>query len=154
MKAFLRYWLPVLFWLGFIFVGSTDLMSAEQTSRMIGPLMRWLKPDVSAEAIAEVQFVIRKLGHLAEYAILAMLLWRAVYCRVNMKTKMSILFIAVWLACGMFAASDEFHQSFVASRTATSKDVLIDICGALVGLLACLILARRKSAQTFASFGK
>ena len=76
LKPFLKYWLPVLIWLGFIFLGSTDLMSAEHTSRFIAPFLRWLRPDISAEAIAHVQFFVRKCAHVTEYAVLAMLLWR------------------------------------------------------------------------------
>src|SRR4030081_2707248 len=91
MKSFLRYWLPVVAWLGVIFVGSTDVMSTEQTSRIIVPFLRWLKPDISVEAIGLVQFSVRKAAHLAEYAILAMLLWRAVIRGANFKVKMSIL---------------------------------------------------------------
>src|SRR5437867_2441017 len=120
MQRFLKYWLPALIWLALIFVGSTDLLSAEQTSRFLVPFLRWLRPDISNEALAQIHFVVRKLGHILEYAILAMLLWRAVYSGTNLRAKMSFLFVAVWLTCGIFAASDEFHQTFVALRPATS----------------------------------
>ena len=60
---------------------------------------------------------------------------------------MSILFLIAALACAIFAASDEFHQSFVPSRTSSPTDVMIDVCGALVGLAICLMFtARRKRA--------
>ena len=42
-----------------------------------------------------------------------------------------------------FAATDEFHQSFFPSRTATAHDVMIDIIGAIVGLLICWMFVRR-----------
>ena len=145
MQRFLKYWLPVFIWLGVMFVGSTGLLSAEQTSRFFVPFLRWLKPDISAEALAQIHFVVRKLGHISEYAILAMLLWRAVRSATNLRMKKSIVFVAVWLTCGIFAASDEFHQTFVASRTATSSDVAIDLCGAFIGLIISSIFARRRS---------
>ena len=144
MKFFLKYWLPVLIWLGVIFVGSTDLMSAEHTSRIIGPLLHWFKPDISAEAIARVQFYVRKAAHVTEYAILAMLVWRALRGGTRSQMKMSILFLIAWVACAIFASSDEFHQSFVPSRTASPIDVMIDICGALIGLGICVAVASRK----------
>jgi len=147
MRSFLKYWLPVLIWLCLIFIGSTDLMSTEQTSRIIRPLLRWLKPDISMETIAQVQFIVRKCAHLTEYAILALLLWRALRRGTSLKARTSILFIVVWLACAVFAASDEFHQSFVPSRTATLGDVLIDIWGALVGLAICWAFAARRSKE-------
>ena len=144
MKSFLKYWLPVLIWLGLIFIGSTDVMSAEHTSRIIGPILHWFKPDVSAEIIARVQFFVRKAGHLCEYAILATLLWRALRRAAHRERRMSILFVGAWLVCAIFAASDEFHQSFVPSRTASPNDVMIDALGALIGLTICVAVARRK----------
>jgi VanZ family protein len=144
MKSFLKYWLPVLIWLGLIFIGSTDLMSAEHTSRIIAPILRWFNPDISAETIARVQFFVRKSGHVSEYAILAILLWRALQLGAGWQTKMSILFLTAWIVCAFFAATDEFHQSFVASRTASSTDVMIDAAGALIGLTICVAVGWRK----------
>jgi VanZ family protein len=144
MRAFLKYWLPVVIWLGVIFAGSTDVLSAEHTSRFLVPFLRWLDPHISLVAINSIQSVIRKLGHLIEYAILAALFWRALRDEGNLRTKMSLLFIAVWFVCGIFAVSDEFHQSFVPSRTASPHDVLIDICGALIGIVLCLMFSRRR----------
>ncbi len=145
MKSFLKYWLPVLIWLGFIFVGSTEALSAEQTSRFLVPFLRWLDPHISDTTIATIHFVVRKLGHITEYGVLAMLLWRGL--RRGTHLKMSILFLLAWLAAGIFAATDEFHQSFVPSRTASSIDVVIDICGALVGLAICWALSMRRKPQ-------
>jgi len=145
MRFFLKYWLPLLIWLCVIFVGSTDLMSAEQTSRFLVPFLRWLKPDISTGALAQVHFFGRKLGHISEYAILAILLWRALRSGTNLRIKMSLLFVAVWLACGIFAAGDEFHQSFVPSRTASLLDVMIDLSGAFIGLAICFGFVRRRA---------
>jgi VanZ family protein len=144
MKFFLRYWLPLFIWMLLIFIGSTNLLSAEQTSRIIGPLLRWLQPDISAEAIAHMQFFVRKGGHVTEYAILAVLFWRALRATLRSTPPLRIG-ASVALVCALFAASDEFHQSFIATRTASETDVLIDICGALIGLLICAAFTRRPS---------
>ena len=148
MKAgrFVRYWMPAIVWMAIIFLGSTDMLSAEHTSRFLVPFLRWLDPQISLATLNAVQAGIRKLGHLIEYAILAILLWRALRSGTRWQMKMSILFVAVWGACAIFAAGDEFHQSFVPSRTPSPVDVMIDICGALVGLAICLMFARRKHA--------
>jgi VanZ family protein len=140
---FAKYWMPIFIWLALIYVGSTDLMSAEHTSRFLGPFLRWLKPDITADAIAKVQFFVRQLAHLTEYAILATLLWRAVYRGTNLKMKASTLFVTVWLVSTLIAASDEFHQSLVASRTASAGDVRIDMIGAIVGLMICRSFTHR-----------
>ena len=148
MKSFLKYWLPVLIWLGLIFVGSTDALSAEQTSRFLVPFLRWFDPQISGATIAAIQLMIRKLGHITEYAILAMLLWRGLRRGTRLQAKMSILFSLAWLAAAIFAVTDEFHQSFAPSRTASPNDVIIDICGAVVGLVICMVFAARANRKS------
>ena len=136
--------MPAMLWMALIFVGSTDVLSAEHTSRFLVPFLQWLDPQISVVALAKIQLAVRKLGHLAEYAILAMLIWRAFRGGTAWTARLSILFVAGLGACALFAASDEFHQSFVASRTSSVHDVMIDICGALVGLTICVAFAQRK----------
>jgi VanZ family protein len=147
MKSFLKYWLPVLAWLGLIFAGSTDVLSSEQTSRFLVPFLRWFDPQISPATIAAIHLALRKFGHLLEYGILSMLLWRALHPGPNLRVRMSILAMVVCFVCAIVAATDEFHQSFVRSRTASPNDVLIDICGAAVGLAIFSVLTRRKSTQ-------
>lgn len=141
MKSFFKYWFPLLFWMLLIFIGSTDVLSAEHTSRFLVPFLRWLDPQISWPALNSIQIIIRKLGHLTEYAILAILLWRAL-ATTNLKS--STLFAICLAGCAVFAASDEFHQSFVPSRTSSLHDVMIDTCGAFSGLLICIALTSRK----------
>ena len=145
MKRFLKYWLPLLIWLGVIFLGSTDLMSAEHTSRFIVPFLRWLKPDISPETLLSVHFVVRKFVHLGEYAVLALLLFRAVVCVANLTWSLWLLGVSIWIVCVVFATTDEFHQSFVRSRTASVRDLMIDSVGAILGLLSGAVFAARRS---------
>ena len=148
MRSFLKYWLPPLIWLGVIFVGSTDLMSAEHTSRFIVPILLWLKPGMPPETIWITLVVMRKCAHVSEYAVLALLFWHALRSGSAISGKISILFGAVLLGCAVFAASDEFHQSFVKSRTPSVRDVLLDIAGALLGLLIGVSFAHRHPKKT------
>src|SRR6266496_4787282 len=141
MRAFLKYWLPVFIWLGVIFAGSTDIFSAEQTSRYLVPFLRWLNPQISISTITAIHLALRKLGHLIEYAVLAAFLWRALRNGTSMRAKMSTLFAGVWVVCAIFAATDEFHQSFIALRSASLLDVMIDTSGAVVGLAICVLFA-------------
>lgn len=134
VKLFLRYWLPLLVWMALIFVGSTDLMSVEHTSRIIVPFLHWLRPTVSPQTVAQVQFLVRKAAHVSEYAVLAALLYRALANTILMGRALLSAAI-VLLVCGFYAITDEFHQSFVPSRTASARDVVIDSVGALAGLL-------------------
>jgi VanZ family protein len=146
LPRFVRYWMPAIIWMALIFLGSTDMLSAEHTSRFLVPFFRWLDPQISLATLNAIQVGVRKLGHLTEYAILAMLLWRALRSGTRWQMKMSILLLVAALVCAIFAASDEFHQSFVPSRTSSPRDVMIDICGAFLGLAVCWMFARRKSA--------
>jgi len=147
MKSFLKYWLPVLFWLGLIFLGSTDVLSAEHTSRFLVPFLRWLDPHISWNTLNSVQLLIRKLGHLTEYAILASLLWRALRMGFVWKSSIASPFWSALIGCAIFAASDEFHQSFVPSRTSSLYDVMIDFWGAVISLAICVALASRKAVK-------
>jgi VanZ family protein len=131
-----NYWLPVFAWMLLIFTASTDLMSSQRTSRFIGPFLRWINPNISNETVRRVQFAVRKAGHVTEYAILAMILWRAI--RRPMKNdprpwswREAGLALAI---AGAYAATDELHQYFVASRYATIGDVIIDTLGAAAGI--------------------
>ena len=120
--------------MAFIFMGSTDLMSAEHTSRYLTPLLLWLKPDISLDTIAQIHFLVRKIAHLTEYAILAILLMRALCERATSLWRGAavVLIVAV-----LFALADEYHQSFVASRTSSLGDAAIDSAGVLLGIFIC-----------------
>ena len=143
MRQLGKLWLPVLAWMIFIFIGSTDLLSASHTSRFIGPFLRFFAPDVTDATIGSVQLVVRKCGHFTEYAILAALLCRAFRSHALRATAVAFFIAAV------NAALDEFHQSFVASRTGSWWDVAIDCLGAFLG--SCLwrrFRNRRQRART------
>ncbi|HWM25142.1 MAG TPA: VanZ family protein [Chthoniobacterales bacterium] len=145
MRSFAKFWVPVIAWVLLIFVMSGDLMSAEHTSRFFVPFLRWIAPGISAESIASLQFAVRKAAHLAEYAILALLLCRALFHGTNLKWSLSIVCLCAEIACVLVAAGDEFRQSFVASRGASPWDVMIDGAGAILGLLVYVRFARGKS---------
>lgn len=139
---FIKYWLPLLAWMAFIFIGSTDLLSAEHTSRVIGPFLRWFAPNVSDAMIASIQLVVRKCAHVTEYAILGALLYRA-FCQ---SARLSFAPAAsAFVISALYAALDEFHQSSVASRTASAWDVAIDCAGALLSITLLRFVANRKS---------
>ena len=129
---FIKKWLPVLLWAAVIFFFSTEHFSAPQSSRILGPLLQWLFPDIAPEQVSSIQFALRKFGHWLEYFILAALLYRALVDESRGKHSVrpaarTMAFVLVW------AATDEFHQSWVPSRTASIVDVMIDGFGGLFG---------------------
>ncbi len=144
----LRRWLPVLFWAGLIFWGSTDALSVPHTSRFLRPFLLWIDPGMSPEAVASVQIAIRKAGHMCEYAVLAVLVWRASNGPDlgRVRPWPARLAWTTWGLAVAYAASDEFHQSFVPSREGSVRDVAIDTAGAAfaVGTIWCVGQIRRR----------
>jgi VanZ family protein len=142
LQAFLKYWLPPFAWMALIFSASSDTSSFEHSSRIIAPLLRWLFPHLSEDTVHLIVLLARKGAHLTEYTVLALLLWRALRKPVKndsrpwnwREARLALLMVA------FYAASDEFHQLFVATRDATVRDVLIDTVGGAAGLLALWFL--------------
>jgi VanZ family protein len=140
-KWFLKYWFPVILWLGVTFLMSTGTFSASNTSRIIEPLMRFFFPHISEGQLQHVHFLIRKMAHLTEYFVLGLLLFRA-FRRGSADAKTWRWAFSSLVAAALFAGVDEFHQSFVSSRTASFIDVGIDTLG---GFLAqCVVLVRSR----------
>jgi VanZ family protein len=120
-------------------------MSAEHTSRFILPILYWLKPGISPQTILLILTVVRKCAHVTEFAILAVLLFRAVISTSGITWSVWMLSVCVWIGCLFVAITDEFHQSFVRSRTPSVRDVLLDSAGAIFGLLIAAGFSQRHS---------
>lgn len=89
--------------------------------------------ELTNEPVAN--FISRKAAHLFEYAALGFLIYRALgYKRAGW----------VLLLCFITALSDEFHQSLVPNRTAKVSDLLFDVAGVSLGLLAYDLIEKRK----------
>ena len=146
MRLFVTKWMPVVAWMLLIFWGSSDVLSAEHTSRFLIPFLLWLDPSISYQTIGAIHLILRKVGHFSEYAILAALLWRALRGTFTSLPR-RLISGAVFLVAAGFALSDEFHQSFVPSRTATLHDVFIDCIGALTTVLICAVWSRARVAS-------
>jgi len=144
LRTFCKYWLPVVAWMALIFTASSDRDSYEHSSRLIAPLLRWLFPHLPADTVDRIVFIARKCAHLAEYSVFALLLWRALHKPVkkvfrpwNWREAGLVL-----LLVALYAASDEFHQVFVPTRTPRVHDVVIDTLGGVIGLFALWMIGR------------
>lgn len=139
VRAFLKYWLPVLIWMALIFVGSSDSGSGPRSSRFIGPVVRWLVPAISEPALERVVAVVRKAAHVTEYAMLAALLWRARHGvardrdRAGPNWNIAHARFAL-IGSALYAMTDEIHQAFVPNRGPSLGDVFLDTAGAAFGL--------------------
>ena len=125
---------PLIIWVALIFFASSNEFSADNTSRIIGPLLVWLFPNISEESLRLAHFLVRKAAHLTEYAILGWLAARAFTGSSREFLRQRWLLVAVLLIV-LCALLDEYHQSFVLSRTGSLYDSGIDIVGGLTGLI-------------------
>lgn len=133
-ERFLRYTVPAILWTAVIFAASSDLFSAQHTGGVLQSIAMAVFGHPLSDLTYELtQFVIRKLAHLTEYGILAALWFRAARADERGWTPRWSM-IAVLIAICV-ASADEFHQSFVPSRTASPLDVVIDTCGAVIAQL-------------------
>lgn len=99
-------WLPVLLWMGLIFFLSSQ-------------------PHLFRYPHHLIDLLLSKAAHFFEYAVLAILLHRAVGDEGGWR---------VFLIGGLYALSDEFHQSFVPGRNVELSDLAFDILGVALGL--------------------
>ena len=130
-------WALCIGWMAFIFLMSA--MPGDVSGAQSGTVVRILlavhdailgPSEMSAQAISVLETLVRKAAHMAEYAVLALLFCHAL--RVSGARHPACLALAMSLA---YAATDEFHQSFVGGRGPSSVDVMIDTTGAALALM-------------------
>lgn len=148
----LKVWLPSAIWLAVIVVESTNLGSAEHTSRILYPLFHFLF-GIDPARSAEWNAVLRKIGHFVGYFTLSALLfrsWRATFPRLSTRWCLQWATVA-FLSASLVATLDEWHQSYLKSRTGTLNDVLLDSGAALfaqIMLFAVLYLLKIEKRRT------
>jgi len=132
--------------MGLIFYASSGAGSAQNTSRIIGPLLRWLLGTIADETVWTIQFYLRKSGHAVGYAILAILCWRALVQPVRWTREVWERRRAwqAWGIASVYALTDELHQSFIPSRQGSVMDVVLDSFGAALGLVVVWVICRRR----------
>jgi VanZ family protein len=128
MSRWIYSWWPVLVWAAVIFSMSTDTFSSDHTASIIEPVLRWLLPSLTAEQFDTIHHYFRKSAHFTEYFIFCLLIYRSVRGeRIGWRWTWGLF--ALGVAAG-YSVLDEIHQAFVASRTASPYDSLLDSIGA------------------------
>lgn len=130
----LSRYLPLVLWLGVIYLASSSQMSASQTSRFVAPIARFFYTDISLETLRVVHVAVRKTSHFVEYAVLALIAARAFLGSRRQLLNRYWFFcaLALVIVCSLL---DEYHQSLVSSRTGTIYDSLLDITGGIITLI-------------------
>ena len=96
-----------------------------------------LSDEQMKQYVQKIHFYVRKLGHITEYFILAVTVAFPLYVY---GIRGFALVIVAGLFCVGFAAFDEYHQSFVAGRGPSARDVAIDSIGIFTGIFLVRIV--------------
>lgn len=99
-----------------------------ETSRFVGPILKFLFPNISEETLAVCHAFIRKTAHFTEYALLAFFAVRAL-ARSSVASLRNLRYLLPLILVALVASMDEFNQSFESSRTGSGWDVLLDVSG-------------------------
>jgi len=143
MKKFLRYWPPALLWMGFIFPLTNRSLGSPKAWQVYYTMMVKLIPGASYQELSIGYIALRKTWHFIEYAILALLIYRALRAgREPRWQKPKVLWAG--LAAFVFGFLDEFLQSFVPGRRGSPFDWAVDTAGILTGLALLFLWARRR----------
>lgn len=108
LSHLLYYWLPPVTWMLVIFFMSS-------------------RPHFGITNSFLYDFIIFKLLHMIEYALLYFLLFRALHKTKGISQKKQFLY--AFLIAFVYAVSDEVHQLFVPTREGRFRDIIIDTSG-------------------------
>jgi VanZ family protein len=160
--SFLRAWWPALVWIGLIGMESTDKLSSDNTGAVLYKILSHIFSHVNLYNVMVLNFILRKSGHVIGYGILSLLLlrgWRRTLVRaratLGRATVGLVTFgrtaLLAWLGTAFVASMDEWHQSYIPSRTGTWHDVALDSTAALIFLLAAFFWMRIRTAPEHAT---
>ncbi|MDO5703033.1 MAG: VanZ family protein, partial [Lachnospiraceae bacterium] len=143
MKTFRRFFwfVPTLIWMVVIFqLSSQDALettglSYKVTETVADVLHKTVLKDRSYEELVETLHpYVRKAAHMAEYAILYMLLFLSFFFSMLATRSASVSIVIAFI----YACTDEFHQTRVSGRAGSFMDVCVDMTGVLMAV--CVIL--------------
>jgi VanZ family protein len=140
----LKAWIAAILWLIIIAIESTAMLSAHNTGRILYPILHFLF-GLDRMHFGYWHFYIRKSGHVVGYGTLSILLFRA--WRVTLPVRANVKWTFRWaniaiLGTALVASLDEWHQSFIPSRTGTVRDVLLDTCAGIAAQVLVLLWIR------------
>ncbi|MCR1961515.1 VanZ family protein [Thomasclavelia cocleata] len=133
----LKYFIPAIIWMIFIFIMShtNGNESSNQSNFIVKIVLEFI--NINHETLS---FMIRKIAHMSEYAILLLFIYYGLYKTITYKYQLLISLLITFI----YACSDEFHQLFIPGRSGQFMDVLIDTSGALIMLLIIYLWQKRK----------
>lgn len=144
--ALIIFWMFIIF--GFSAENGTESQSFSdeitfQVIDIIQPDYAYMTEVEQTGFFGKISFLVRKIGHFGEYAILGVLLSILLLTFGqfrNYKKNVIIIGGIATAICAIYAITDEFHQGFVADRSPRVMDVGIDTLGALCGCMIIMII--------------
>ena len=153
-KQLLKTWVAAALWMTLIAIESTDTFSAEHTGRFLYPLFHFLM-GLDLARFEVVHGYIRKCGHFVGYFALSFFLFRA--WRATLRLPWAPRWALRWATIAFFmsvlvASLDEWHQTFIPSRTGAFSDVVLDSFAALTAQLLIFLFLTLKPRRMSAAF--
>jgi len=143
----LKAWIAAILWLIVISIESTTYLSGQNTSHILYPIFHFLF-GIDAAHFEPWHHLLRKTGHVIGYALLSFFLfraWRETLPVAPRRWSFRWGSLAV-LGTLLVASLDEWHQTFLPSRTGRWQDVVLDT-SAGIGAQLILFLCLRRSDQ-------
>ena len=140
-----RAWALAIVWAAVVWSLGGDGFSATNTSRFLRPLIEWFVSDFSRGDMYALLVAIRKAAHIVAYALLSLLILRALWIG-SVRSLVLSLGLTLALVTGL-ALADETRQGYSRARTGSGWDVALDIGGAtsmIVILVALQTLTGRR----------
>ena len=141
-------WFLAFCWGAMIWTLGGDSFSFSETSETLLPWLDWLTGDLDWRTRYKIYVAIRKSAHFIEYAILALLTFRAATLSAARQTQIATAgWVALFIVTSL-ATADEARQAFSPVRTGSPYDILIDVAGGLIAVLGLLVISRKMRAST------
>jgi VanZ family protein len=144
-KQLLKAWIAAGLWIIVIAIESTTYLSSAYTGRILYPILHFLLGLDWARFVIWHHYI-RKTGHFVGYFTLSFLLFRAWRATLPAASLWAFRWAGVAFLMSAFVASmDEWHQTYLPSRTGTVSDVILDSVAALTAqiVIFCFLNAKR-----------
>jgi VanZ family protein len=137
----LKAWIALILWLIVIAIESTTYLSSQNTSRFLYPFLHFLF-GIKETTFQPYHVLMRKSGHVFGYGLLSILLFRA--WRETLPSSRGAKWTLRWaniavLGTCLVASLDEWHQSYLPTRTGAMHDVILDTCAGIAAQLALFL---------------
>jgi VanZ family protein len=141
-KQTLKAWIAAGLWMVLIAIESTNYLSSANTGRFLYPLFHFLF-GLDQTHFAVWHHYIRKTGHFVGYFTLSVLLFRAWRVTLPSTSVWTLRWAAIAFFMSAFVGSlDEWHQTFLPSRTGLVSDAILDSTAALIAQIAVFFLVQ------------